>query len=100
MQVFQRKLNRFTVAGRCTKAGKVADDDDLRQVAFGNARKMSSVCLNARTRKSCRATPCSTSSMPGQNRSMKPWPPPCFLTFSSKVATRLSVMPKISKKAI
>ena len=43
---------------------------------------------------------CSTSSTPGQNRSMKPRWPPSFLTCCSKVPTRLSVMPKISKKSI
>ena len=42
---------------------------------------------------------CSTNSTPGQNRSTKPCAPPSFLTFSSKVATRLLVMPKISKKS-
>ena len=42
--------------------------------------------------------------MPGQSRSTKPWvtasAPGSFFTACSNVATRLLVMPKISKKSI
>jgi len=104
VQVFECEFHRFAAPEAVhAKPREVAHDDDLRQIALGDARKVSKRLGSAWSRFLPRDF-CSTSNMPGQNRSTKPsvlaLAPGSFLTACSNVATRLLVMPKISKKSI
>ena len=94
-QLFKVELQRRKIAINIDQpnARKVADDDVARQLVVDQAMEVV-VALGKGRLQVFTACFCSTSSVPGQNTSMRPALFPSFLTFFSKLKTRRFGSPK------
>jgi hypothetical protein len=82
------------------ESGQAADDHDPWQIPFGNAVEVGHRLVERCVEILAARLLCSISSFPRQKRSARPRASPNLRTTCSNVATRLSVMPKISKNPI